>query len=611
MALRKSQVWPLQPKGLSDAVDGSNVFPGAMSILKDIIPANDTAEMWVPRPASIQLNDFTGFSSPGFVSGALVVGDIEYGMVASALNAGKDQPYAYNLATNTFLTITGITSANVPTSPSAMGVWTPPILAVIGTRVIVCHPGFPGGTVKFGWFDISSFSDATHTGTTHSNTTIDTLSANVLQAGWQPGMTISGAGIPAGTTIVSIASNGLSLVLSQAATASAAGVTLTVSGGTPASPLWGAGDTNINNLPSVPVSVVQFNGRAYFACGVNGVAFSDALLPCNRTNATQALTFANGLAVTALGALPLSSPITGGIVQSVIAFQGVSAMQQITGDQATSNLSANLMNVATGTLSPLSVCPTNFGLAFVSPEGLRVVSFAGQVSDPIGYRGAGVAVPFIYAVEPTRVCAAANANVLRVSTQNADAVNSPNQEYWFDIANKIWSGPHSFPASLIQPWRNTFVLHPVSVTATIFQSDVKLTSTSSFTENGATLSWTMKSCLSPDTGSGYENCLIESTVMASLPGGYNLTASVFDEQNMQLNTAGILTSGSPTIWGSFTWGSSSWAGQLTLPQQYRIPWTSPIVYKQCFYQLGGTSEAGVEIGNSYFRFEQLGYMLQR
>lgn len=611
MAVRNAKVWSLQPHGLSDSVDGSNAFPGAMSVLQDIIPANDTEGMWVPRPAAVKLNAFTGFTTPGFVSAALVVGNIEYGMIASGLNAGKDQPYAYNLSTGAFLTVNGIAAANVPTSPAATGAWTPPIMAVVGNRVVVCHPGFPGGATKFGWFDISGFSDVTHTGSTHTSTTIDTLSANVLQAGWQPGMTISGAGIPANTTIVSIASNGLSLVLSQAATATATGVALTVAGGTTAAPLWGAGDLNLNNLPSTPVSVVQFNGRAYYACGVNGVVFSDSLAACNRTNASQAITFNNGLAVTALGALPLSSPITGGVVQSVIAFQGVSAMQQITGDSATNNLSANLMNVATGTLAPLSICPTNFGLAFVSPEGLRVVEFNGQVTDPIGYRGKGVALPFIYAVQPSRICAAATANVLRISAQNGAAVNSPNQEYWFDIPGKMWSGPHSFPASLIQPWGNTFVVHPVAVTATIFQSDVKVTSTSAFVENGAQLSWQMKSCLSPDNGSAAENALIESTITAALPSGYNLTVSFFDEQNSNLNTVGVLSGGSATMWGAFNWDNASWAGVLALPQQYRIPWTQPIVYKQGFLSLRGSSAAGVEIGNSYFRFQELGYTLQR
>lgn len=73
------------------------------------------------------------------------------------------------------------------------------------------------------WPIDSSF---TLTGNTHTTTTVDGLSSI---AGLQPGMAISGAGIPAGTTIVAVTSaGGGSLTLSAAATATATGVTLTV-----------------------------------------------------------------------------------------------------------------------------------------------------------------------------------------------------------------------------------------------------------------------------------------------------------------------------------------------------------------------------------------------
>lgn len=606
MSIRKAKTYTFRPKGLSDAVDATNAFPGAMSILQNIIPANDTSDMWAPRPAAASLSTFSTFTTPGFVSAALVVGNIEYGMIASGLNAGKDQPYAYNLLTGAFETVSGITAANVPTSPPTTGAWTPPIMAVVGNRVIVCHPGFPGGAVKFGWFDLSNFT--AFEGMTSNGTTTLISTTNLLQAGVQPGQIVSKTDVPVGTSIVSIASDGLSVVLSASATGSSTSTTAFL-GGTSTSPLWGAGDTNIFNLPSVPVSVAQFNGRAYYACGVNGVAYSDSLLPCNRTNADQALTFANGLAVTALGALPLSSPITGGIIQAIIAFQGISALQQITGDQATSDLAINIMNVATGTLSPLSIVPTNFGLAFMSPTGLRIVSFAGQVSDPIGNQGQGVTVPFIYAAVPSRICAAATADVLRITVQNSRAPNSPNQEYWFDIARKIWSGPHTFPASLIQPWQNTFVVHPVGLPATIFQSDAILSAISSFNENGTPLSWQMQTCLIPDSGAACENCLIESTIQAALPSGYNLSISAFNEQMQNLNSVSIITSGVTTDWDSFNWGAATWGAVTNLAQQYQVPWTVPIVYKQAFLSARGVSQFGVEIGDSFYRFQELGYLI--
>lgn len=606
MALRNSQPITFRPKGLSDAVDATNAFAGAMQSLANLIPANDTSDCWVPRPAAIKISSFGGFTTPGFVSSSLVVGNIEYGMIASGLNAGKDQPFAYNLATGAFETVTGITAANTPTSPATSGAWTPPIMAVVGTRVMVTHPGFAGGAIKIGWFDISGFT-ASISATTNATTTL-TSATNMLQAGVQPGQVITKADVPAGTTVVSVAANGLSLVMSAAATASTTSTT-GFAGGTASSPLWAAGDTNINSLPSVPVSVAGFNGRAYYAVN-NGVVFSDSLQPTNVTNATQALVFANGLAVTALGALPLSSPITGGVVQSIIAFQGVSAMQQITGDQATSNLSVNLMNVATGTLAPLSITPTNFGLAFVSPDGLRAVTFTGTVTDPIGNQGTGVAIPFIYAVQPSRICAAATADTLRISVQNGYLVTQPFQEYWFDITRKVWCGPHTFPASLIQPWQNTFVEHPVGVTGTIWRSDTVPTSTTTYTENAVALSFAYQTSLMPDNQEMAENSMVETAIMAALPSGYNLTISAFDESSTALDVVSLMIAGTTTIWDAFNWGAAPWTGNLGAMRQYRIGWHLPLVFKQASLSMTGMSSAGVKLGNNYFKIEKLGYLLQ-
>lgn len=66
------------------------------------------------------------------------------------------------------------------------------------------------------------------TGDTHSNTTLDGLAPDVRLAGWRIGAPVSGAGIPPGTRISGIANDGLSVTLSQAATATASGVTVSV-----------------------------------------------------------------------------------------------------------------------------------------------------------------------------------------------------------------------------------------------------------------------------------------------------------------------------------------------------------------------------------------------
>lgn len=589
---------------MSGAKTGTNTFSGAMKTLQNLIPSTNTDSQFVPRPASTQLYAFAGVSSPGFVSASLVVGNIEYGMIASALNSGKDQPYAYNLLTNTLLTVTGITNANTPTSPASTGAWTPPIMAQVGTRVIVCHPGFPGGTYKFGWFDVSGFSLTKNI--TVNGTVNFTSATNLLTAGVQPGFAMTGTNIGAGATVVSIASDGLSGVMSVAATGSST-PSVTFTGGTAASPQWAAGDTNINNLPSVPVSVASFSGRAYFACG-NSIAYSDSLLPCNRTNASQALTPGNGLAFTALGALQLASPLTGGITQSIIGFQGVSALQQISGDPATSNLSLNILPVATGTLAPLSIVSSTLGLCFMAPTGMRIVDFNANVSDPVGKHGDGISDPFAYATQPSRICAAANADTIRISTQNSQN-NNTYEEYWYDISLKIWTGPHTFAASLIQPWSSTFVLHPAGLSAGIWKSDSIPNSTSSYTENGTAMQFTYQTSLSPDNEDMAMNSMVETALAAALPGGYLLTVSVLDETSTALNVVSIQTTGTQTLWGGFNWGAANWAGGTNSLTQYRVPWTQPLVFKQCFFKLSGFSQSGVVIGNQYFRYERLRYML--
>src|SRR4029077_5438392 len=173
-----------------------------MARLSNLIVDPRTDTSWVPRPAAILKTNFPGFTTPGFVSGLLVVGDMVYGMIASGRNAGHDEPFAYDAHTEAFHTVTGVTAANTPVSPPSTGDWTPPILAQVGTKIVVTHPGFPGGATKFGWFDVSGFTSSSLTGTTTAGSlVISALSSNPILAGWTAGMTITGAGIPAGATI--------------------------------------------------------------------------------------------------------------------------------------------------------------------------------------------------------------------------------------------------------------------------------------------------------------------------------------------------------------------------------------------------------------------------
>ncbi len=82
-------------------------------------------------------------------------------------------------------------------------------------------------TVSTGTFAVAPVVLVTPTGTTHTNTTIDSISAMTSIA---VGQAISGTGIPAGTFITTVNGGGSSITLSQATTSSGSGVTLTITG---------------------------------------------------------------------------------------------------------------------------------------------------------------------------------------------------------------------------------------------------------------------------------------------------------------------------------------------------------------------------------------------
>ena len=201
MPQRRARPVRFAPKGCSDAVDGSSAFPGAMAQLANLAPDPAMNGSFVPRPGAYLDIDFAalGYTTPAFISSSLVIGNLCYGTIASGLNAGNDEPFCVDLLMRSAIAVSGITAGNTPASPPPSGAWTPPIIAQVGSRVVVTHPGFPGGAVKFGWFDVSGF---TETVTADLTMGTPTISGNPLVDGVQPGMTVTGGGIPAGATVM-------------------------------------------------------------------------------------------------------------------------------------------------------------------------------------------------------------------------------------------------------------------------------------------------------------------------------------------------------------------------------------------------------------------------
>lgn len=605
-------------RGVTDSIDGTDAPQGSMLALTNLVPAPDTPDNFVCRPAAQKAYDFAAFNTPKAGTAMIIVGTRIYGMISTSDFAGHDVPFCFDTATGLNVAIANVTSANTPVSPITTGDWTPPQMEMVATRIIVTHPGF-SGTNKFGWIDLSSFSSSTITGDTHSNTTIDNLSTNVLLAGWQVGQHITGTNIPANTFITAIAVGGLSITISNAATGSTAGATYTVTGGTTAAPLWGAGNTNGTALATVATSVFPFNGRAWYATG-NNLVFSDSLNPLQVTNATQVLTLGDSTSVTALGGLPLNSTTQGGIIQSLIAFKGAAAVYQITGDQATNNLVVNNIAGAVGTLAPNTIASLPLGLAYIAPDGLRIIDTAAHCSDPIGGYGQGVSSPFIYAVFPSRMAAAYHHNTYRVTVQNGMAPSTPFQEFWFNFPAKCWTGPHgSMTASIIEGFDGLagtvyasadFMSFATGVDAALWYSSTVPQSSSVYVENSNQLSVSWTTSLLPDNQQMAMNAIIETAVALELPVANTVTLSFSDERGTVKDTTTLAGSGTGAAkWGTAKWGSFIWGAVAGFFAQYPVYWHFPLVFKQGTFQVDTTSAADFAIGNLYLRYQVLGYLL--
>lgn len=608
MPLRNVQPLTIRPFGVCDAVDGTNVQAGAMVSLANLIPSPTTKNQFVPRPAATQITNFASFTAPAQIEALLVIGTRAYGMIASGRFAGKSEPFCYDLNAGAFIALGNVTAANCPTTQPATGDWTPPTMAMVGQRICITHPGYDGVSSFTGWIDLRTFTLST-TGTVASGS--KTISNVATVVGMMIGDAVTGAGIPANTYITAIGEvTPYSITMSQAATANGTGEAIAVTSGTIAAPVYGAGQTNGVGLLTVATGVAQFNGRAWYAVG-NLLLFSDALNPQQITNASQQLTIGDSTPITALGGLPLSNQVTGGVLQALIAFKA-GIYYQITGDQATSNLSSSAVAGAMGTVSPNSLCATPNGLAFVAADGLRVVGLDGKCSDPIGANGQGVNLPFLYALYPTRIAAAYVKGVVRVSLQNGYINGQPTQEYWYDMVQQCWTGPHSFPATLIQAefgTANSFVMAATGVSGKLWQSTVLPSAFTTYTENGAALSWSFQTTLQPDNQQMASNTVVQTAIGMVLPASQSILITANDEQNNALDTITMASPAIPSgVWGNFNWGGATWGGSAQAYQEYNIPWHNPLNFKQMSLTISGQSTYGFAIGNIYAGVQATGFL---
>lgn len=181
MPIANAQPARFTPIGVADTLSASDSRPGLCRSLANLIADPSTPNTYQCRPAAVVINSFAGFTTPAVVSAALSIGNMIYGMIGSARFAGKDEPFAYNISTNAFVAVTGVLNVNCPTTQSATGEWTPPMMAMMGVMVAVTHPGFPGAGVNFGWFDLTNPAAPVWTAGDTATNSLGGVPSNVIQ----------------------------------------------------------------------------------------------------------------------------------------------------------------------------------------------------------------------------------------------------------------------------------------------------------------------------------------------------------------------------------------------------------------------------------------------
>lgn len=667
MTLRRQRTLSFKPHGVTDAVDGTNGLPGSLKAAVNLVPSMHTKNVWVPRTALRKAFDLP---QSGQGEALIEIGNQVWGMIQSSNFPGQSEPFGYDLNTGAPTPIQGLATGNLPSSTSNDGDWIPPIIAQVGAFLIFTHPGFTMPNA-FGWLDMTGFSDDATGTLTNGSPNITALSKDALLAGWRPGMQLGGAGITADTRIVAVSVDGLTVTMSNPAGNSGT-IPLSASGGTPQNPLWAAGNLNTYPLPSIARTVAMFNGRAEYAVK-NATVFSDAGDPLQRSNADQVLTIQNGLDITAMATQPFSNQtVIGGVVQGLLLFQGAAAIWQVTGDPATQNLALNFV-AQIGTDAPLSIVSVPPALRFIAPDGMRQINLDGTVSPPMGANGDGVAEPFINAPFPSRICAAYNEDIYRVSVTGYVAVGgavTPELaagEYWYHEKLQAWSGPHSDPARLIVATNRPATEHgflmfrlqsrlvlgsgqgwilATGIGAMLGQgiranavngvwfSNTRPMVDATYQENGVPLDWVLQTSLLPDSGDMFENAVLETSLALALAPTGTASLAAVDERGVQLDSVVVAgfapapngtqlppvfsTSGAfgdtwnEMFWNQGFWGPSTVAGTRVagaILVQRQVDWHTTLVFKQASLVVSGLADANTQVGNLYLRYQRSGYML--
>ena len=526
MAPAKSYPVRFTAKGLSDAFDSTETFSGACSNLQNLIPDHSNPDLMISRPgvgpAIVDMS--TKFTTPTQITVAINIGNYIFGMVSSADQAGKDVPFCYLIGTG-FITVTGATGANVPTSPATTGDWSPPTMAVVG------------GSNYIGWIDITNIG----------------------------------------------------------------------------APVYSAGNTSTNGLPIVPVGVANYNNRAYFICG-NKLYYSDSLDSTKMTNAGQMLTVGDTAAMTALVGLPVQTS-SAGIVAVLIAFKG-NQVWQISGDAAISgSLAQNFITLNFGTSAPRSVVQTPIGIIFIGFDGPYLINTLGLVAplkDEMKAQVADIQAPFLNANHPSRAAAAFSGSIYRVCLDVFVNGITVTQDFWYDIARKKWSGPHTFGYDCITQTGGYFIVASRNVGAFFFASYAIPNPATTYNDNGVALTYIWETSGLPKTPDPSMKQIVESTIeIGSIARNTTYLIIAQDENKNIITSVSLTLTNNNSVWGSNKWGDGSvWNAIVNKPLTVTIPWNIPLVFKKVSFKIIVTSLSAFCIGVLTTKYQDAGYLNQ-
>src|SRR5260221_339714 len=209
-----------------------------MSELVNLIPDPSTAGAYVPRPAAVLAYDFADFSFPGVVSSLVVIGDRGYGTIQTERKPGFDEPFIYDFEAGAIVPFdgvpTGIAAGQLCVLPPSILSIQAFVLSVAGSVVTLnvnLDNNASAGTVvqffsslvtlsanatsdnsgvdftvlgggearQFGWWDQSGFEQDIIAAAVGGE---PMLTGDFSVLGIQPGMTLVGPGILAGTTVL-------------------------------------------------------------------------------------------------------------------------------------------------------------------------------------------------------------------------------------------------------------------------------------------------------------------------------------------------------------------------------------------------------------------------